>query len=182
MRLVDVPVGTKLNATVTTTSTSSTQRTVQSLTGKVWFAQGTTVILTLPDGKNRQYNVTNRDIKFKVDGRDATLIELRKGMTVSAEKIVEEPVVEVATNVAVTGSAPPAPVAKAEPTPAAPAPRPAPTPAPAAKQTPPPPPPPPPAEPAPAKLPKTGSPLPLIGLLGGLMTAAGLGLRQWRRR
>src|SRR6185369_6191586 len=125
-------VGTKLHATVSTTKTSVTDRTTTVGTGKVWFVSGNTVILTLPNNENRMYKVAE-SYRFIVDGQKATVHDLRKGMTVSAEKIVEEPRVEIATDTTVTGSAPPPPrpVVAAAPAPAAPAPTPAPTPAPA---------------------------------------------------
>jgi len=56
------------------------------------------------------------NIRFMVEGRPATVYELRKGMVVSAEKIVEEPDVEITTDTAVVGNAlAPAPVAPAPP-------------------------------------------------------------------
>jgi len=186
--LSDLKVGTKLHATVSTTKTSITDRTTTVGTGKVWFVSGNTVILTLPNNENRMYKVAP-DYKFIVDGQKAGVHDLRKGMTVSAEKIVEEPRVEIASNTTVTGSAPPPPRPVVAAAPAAepasssaaaparaPAPaRAAPAPAPAAAE---------PvstaaAAPAPA-LPKTGSPLPLIGLLGFLCTGASLAIRRTR--
>lgn len=177
--LSGIKPGTTLNATVTRTTTTETERTVQRLSGKVWFAQGTTVILTLPNGTNRQFNVKDPNIKFKVDGRDATVFDLRKGMNVSAEKIVEEPVMHVAQESRVTGTAPRVQTASA-PVPAKV--DPAPTPAPAPVKAAPAPTPQPAAAPEPARLPKTASPIPFIGMLGGAFLATGLGLRQLRLR
>lgn len=177
----DLKVGTTLTATYTTTTTPVTERTVTSGTGKVWHVQGNSVILTMPDGKNKMY-VVKPDYNFIVDGRKATVNELKKGMTVSAEKIVEAPLVEVAANTLVTGTGPKpkpaAPVVAQSPAPApTPAPVEAPAPAPvevaAAPQAAP-------AETAPS-LPQTGSPLPLVGMLGLLFTGAGVGLRLLRR-
>ena len=173
--------GTKLNATVTTTQTSVTDRTTTVGTGKVWYVAPPTVILTLPNGENRVYK-TKSDYKFTVEGREATVFELRKGMTVAAEKIVEEPRTELATNVVVTGTAPAASVAQA-PAPVKETPAAAPTPAPAkrAAAAPPATPAEPAATPAPATLPKTGGALPLIGLAGILLTAFSLSFRALRR-
>jgi LPXTG-motif cell wall-anchored protein len=146
------------------------------------------VILTLPDGTNKMYKATPQ-MKFDVNGQKATVFDLKKGMRITAEKIVEEPRTEITNNTLVTGTAPkPKPVEVA----AAPAPAPQPTPAAAPRAAAPPPaqvaaqtPAPTPArepEPAPsATLPKTGSPLPLVGLLGLLFTGAGIGLRRLRR-
>jgi len=171
----DLKVGTKLKATITTTTTSVTDRTTTVLTGRVWFVAGNTVILTLPNNENRQYKVKD-SYKFIVDGKQASVFDLRKGMTVNAEKIVEEPKTEIASNTVVTGQAPPpevvaeaAPAPAPEPAKAAPTPEPAPTPAP---------------EPAPApepQMPPTASPLPLIGMLGFLFTGASIALNKLRR-
>jgi LPXTG-motif cell wall-anchored protein len=168
-------VGTTLTATYTTTKTPVTERTVSNLTGRVWFVSGTTVILTLPDNTNKQYKARD-DMKFIVNGQPATVFDLKKGMTVSAEKIVEAPLVEIASNTAITGHAPKAkamaaqaaaPARESEPAPAAtPAAAPAPTQQAAA---------------LPAKLPKTGSQLPLAALVGLLCLGASFGLRILRR-
>jgi LPXTG-motif cell wall-anchored protein len=174
----DLKPGTKLKATVSTTTTSVTERTVQSVAGKVWFVAGPNVILTLASGENKQYKVKD-DVKFMVDGRPATVFELRKGMKVTAQKITEEPKTLVSSSTVVTGEAPaPVAVAKAAtpsaPTPApvpAPAPKAAPAPAPAAETA-----------AAPATLPKTGSPLPLIGLAGSILTALSLAAMARRRK
>jgi LPXTG-motif cell wall-anchored protein len=180
----DLKPGTRLHAQVTNTQTSVTDRTTTVGEGKVWYVAGPNVILTLPNGENRQYKVKD-DYRFMVDGKKATVFELRKGMVVKAEKIVETPRVELAQDVAVTGTAP---KPKAEVAAAAPAPTP--TPAPAmkrvAKAEPAPAPAPEPAAPAPepaatpTKLPKTGSPLPLMGLAGLGFAAASMLMRRFR--
>ena len=64
----DLKPGTKLTATITTTTTPVTVRTTTVGSGKVWYVAGTTVILTLPNGENRQYKVA-RDYKFTVNGQ-----------------------------------------------------------------------------------------------------------------
>ena len=131
----------------------------------MWYVSGKNVILTLPNGENKQYTVSD-DAKFNVNGNPATVYELRKGMTVSAEKIVEEPSVEIATDTKVVGQAPRAAASTGASTggsaKAASAGAPA-------------------SAPAPQKLPKTGSALPLVGLLGLLSVGASFGLRMFRR-
>ena len=103
----DLQPGTMLTATVKTTTTPVTVRTKSSLTGKVWYVAGPTVILTLPNGENKQYYVKDTDnIHFTIQGRPATVFDLRKGMTVSAEKIVESPSMEIASATMVVGHAP----------------------------------------------------------------------------
>jgi len=191
----DLKPGTKLTATVATTTTPVTDRTTTIGSGRVWWVAGNTVILTLPNGENRTYKVRD-DYKFVVDGQPATVSDLRKGMTIAAERIVEEPRTEIVSNTTVVGQAPPTPAPKAvvaQTPPPAPAPvreavqaRPAPAPAPAPVQTAQAPPPPAPVQvaqaapppPAPEQLPTTGSQLPLVGVLGLIVTIAGFGLRR----
>ncbi|HEY7098062.1 MAG TPA: hypothetical protein VH437_15155 [Terriglobales bacterium] len=161
----DLKPGMKLERTVTTTTTPKLITTVKSVTGKVWYVNPpSTVILTLEDGTNQQFKIPKGQ-KFNVDGQMVDAWGLKKGMTVAATKVVEEPITEVSVNKQLTGEMPPPPppdqpilIASA-----------APTPAPAA-----------PAAEAPAELPKTSSPLPLIGLLGLLSLASALGLKAFR--
>lgn len=161
----DLKPGMKLEHTVTTTSTERTITTVQSVTGKVWHVSPpNSVILTLEDGTNQSFKIPKGQ-KFSVDGQMKDAWGLKKGMKISATRVVEEPQTVVEQEKKLTGKMPP------------------------------PPPPPPadvpmlivvvmhpanPAEPAPAELPKTGTLLPLIGLLGALALAMGLGLRAAR--
>ena len=107
LRADQLAVGTRLKATVTETSTPVTDRTVQSLEGRVWYAAGPTVILTLPNGQNRQYTVAaDSPVKFTdADGKPITVFDLRKDMNVKAVKITEAQRTELASNVAVTGTA-----------------------------------------------------------------------------
>jgi LPXTG-motif cell wall-anchored protein len=163
----DLKPGMKLERTITVISTPKTVTTVQTVTGKVWhIVPPNSVILTLEDGTNQQFRIP-KDQKFKVDGRETDAWGLKKGMKVSATKIVEVPEVHVQREERVAGTMPPAPT----PPPAPPADEPiliaqaAPVPVPGA---------------APAELPKTGSILPLIGLLGclSLLSSAGLGIAR----
>jgi hypothetical protein len=170
----DLKPGMKLERTITTTATPRTVTTVRTISGKVWqVSPPNTVILTLPDNTNKQYRIP-KDQKFMIDGQEKTAFELRKGMNVSATVLVAVPETVIAEQRRTTGSAPPPP-----PTPpiqgallietSAPAPAPAPTQVAA-------------AEPAPAKLPKTASALPLMGLLGLLCSGLSLGMRMLRPR
>lgn len=166
----DVKVGMKLEKTITTTTTPKTITTVQTVTGKVWHVSPpSSVILTLDNNTNQQFKIPKGQ-KFNVNGQMVDAWGLKKGMIVSATKIVEEPVTVAEQQAKVTGSMPPPPPA---PAPDAPilvaAAEPAPLPAPAAAP-----------EAAPEKLPKTGSPVPLIGLLGCLALASSLGLKALR--
>lgn len=164
----DLKPGMKLQRTITTTTTPQMVTTVKSVTGTIWHVSPpNSVILTLEDGKNEQFKIPKGQ-KFTVDGQEMDAFGLRKGMRISATKVVEEPVTQVERTRQLTGTMPPPP-------PPPPADVPilvavvVPPPAPAAAA---------PAAPAPAELPKTGSPLPLIGLLGmlSLLSSIGLGL------
>jgi len=169
----DLKPGMKLERTITTTTTPRTVTTVRTVSGKVWQVSApNTVILTLADGTNKQYKIPKGQ-KFMIDGQEKTAFDLRKGMNVSATVVTAVPETVVAQQRKVTGSAPPPP-----PTPPAegallietPAPAPvAAAPAPSAP------------EPPPASLPKTGSVMPLIGLLGLLCSGLSIGLRMLRR-
>jgi hypothetical protein len=170
--------GTKLTATITTTTTPVTERTTTVGSGKVWYVSGNTVIVTLPNNENKQYKVAE-SYRFNVNGQKASVHDLRKGMIISAEKIVEEPKTEIASNTTVTGQAPPPPPpvqARTEPPPvmAQARPRPRSTPAPVAAPEPV-------ASPVPAELPKTASEVPLIGLLGLLSIGASFLVRMLRQ-
>jgi len=159
--------GTRLTATVTTTTTPVTVRTTTVGSGTVWYVMGKNVVLTMPDGQNRQYTVKD-ETRFTVNGNPATVNDLKRGMVVSAEKVVEEPMTEIATDTKVVGQAPaPRAAPKTEP-------------APAVAQAKPMAPPPEKTE-APATLPKTASPVPLIGLLGALFVLSSFGIQVLRR-
>jgi hypothetical protein len=163
----DLQPGMKLQRTITTTTTPQTITTVKTVTGKVWHVTPpSSVILSLEDGTNQQFKIPKGQ-KFTVDGQQVDAWGLKKGMVVNATKVVEEPLTVVGQQRQLTGSMPPPPpppppdvpilVAVAEPAPA---------PAPAAP---------------PAELPKTGSMLPLIGLLGSLSFLSSIGLKVIRK-
>jgi len=62
-------------------------------------------VLTLPNGQNHEYKVPDT-FQFMVEGKPATVKDLRQGMKVTATKIVEEPFTEISTQASVTGRAP----------------------------------------------------------------------------
>ncbi len=165
----DLKPGMKLQRTITTTTTPQTVTTVQSVTGKVWHVSPpSSVILTLEDGTNQSFKIP-KDQKFDIQGTMTDAWGLKKGMIVTATKVVEAPETVVAHERKLTGTMPappPAPpadvpilVAVAEPT-AAPT-------ASAEAST-------------PATLPKTASELPFVGLLGLLCAFASFGLKVLR--
>jgi hypothetical protein len=169
VNIKNAKVGMKLEKQTVKTTTPKTVTTVETVTGKVWHVNPpNSVILTLENGENQQFKIPSGQ-KFMVDGRQTDAWGLKKGMNVSAQRVVEVPSTVVAHQVSRTGIAPPPPPAPKQDVPiliavAAPAP------APAAE----------PAEAAPAKLPKTASNVPLIGLLGALFCAFALIARAIR--
>jgi hypothetical protein len=107
---VDIPLnkvkpGTVLTADVTISELPVVDRTVTTLKGTVWYSSPKTVILTLENGENRQYEVPD-DLKFNVDGQERSAMELRPGMKVTATKVVEQPHVEISQTSTVTGKSP----------------------------------------------------------------------------
>jgi LPXTG-motif cell wall-anchored protein len=167
----DLKPGMKLERTTVVTTTPKTITTTKSVTGTVWHVNPPrSVILTLEDGSNQSFNIPSGQ-KFNVDGQMVDAWGLKKGMKISATKVVEEPIMVSNQSRSVTGTMP-----QAE----APAPPPADVPILIAQEKAP-------VVPAsdtaaaPAKLPKTGTELPLIGLLGLLFSGAGLGLRLFRK-
>jgi LPXTG-motif cell wall-anchored protein len=166
----DLKPGMKLQRTITTTTTPQTVTTVQTVTGKVWHVTPpTSVILTLENGTNQSFKIPKGQ-KFDVNGQMVDAFGLKKGMVVNATKIVEVPETLVTQQRHVSGTMPtppPAPpadvpilIVKEEPTAA-----------PAAVET---------AAAPEKKLPKTGSDLPMVGLLGLLFISASLGVKLLR--
>ena len=104
--LHDLRPGTKLKATITTLTTPVTERTTTVGSGKVVHVKGDTVVLKLPNGEDRTYTV-QPSYQFEIEGKPATVKNLKKGMIVQANMITEDPKVEIARNTVVTGEAPP---------------------------------------------------------------------------
>jgi hypothetical protein len=150
-----------------TTTTPKTVTTIKTVSGKVWHvAPPNSVILTMANGKNQEFKIPKGQ-KFTVNGQETDAFGLRKGMTVDAQQVTEEPETVVAQQVKRTGVMPPPPPAPAPDVPilvlVARVAQPAPVEAAAAEP-----------EPAPTALPKTATNLPLIGLLGVLFCALSL--------
>jgi len=160
----DLKPGMKLQRTITTTATPKVITTVKSVTGTVWHASPPgSVILTMENGKNQQFKIPQGQ-KFNVDGQMVDAWGLQKGMRVSATKVVEIPETEVAQQRKLTGTLPPPP------------PPPADVPILVVEEV---------AAPvqvAQAALPKTASPLPLIGFLGMLSLLSAFGLKAFRSK
>jgi RNase P/RNase MRP subunit p29 len=167
----DLKPGMKLERTITTTTTPKTVTTVQTVTGTIsHVTPPNSVILRMEDGTTQKFNIP-KDQKFTVNGQQTDAWGLKKGMKISATKVVEEPQTVVEHDRQVTGTMPPPPtppapdqpilIAMVSPVPSAP-------------------PPPVPAQAREPALPKTGSLLPFVGLLGALALASGVGLRAAR--
>ncbi len=110
----DLKPGMKLERTITTVTIPRTVTKVESVTGKVWQVLPPSIVtLTLEDGTNQQFNIPKGQ-KFIVNGREVDASGLKKGMKISATRIVETPVTTETQLKKVTGtmpSPPPAPPA-----------------------------------------------------------------------
>ena len=93
-----------LTAHVTTTQTPLIKRTTTVTEGTVFWASPTSIIVTHANGENKQYEPSG--FKFQVGEQNLSATELRPGMTLTATKVVEEPVNVIATDAVVTGVAP----------------------------------------------------------------------------
>jgi LPXTG-motif cell wall-anchored protein len=167
----DLKPGMKVSATVTTTTTTTPVTVTTINKGKVRAVSGTNIIVEGPNGIRRFSNADaeKRGAKIERNGQQISLSELRPGDVFTAVFVTDAPpkVVSEREAKAMASAAPKPTAAPALAVAAAPAPAPAAVPAPA---------------PAPAKkLPKTASQVPLVGLMGALSIAAGLGLSLLRR-
>jgi LPXTG-motif cell wall-anchored protein len=161
--------GTNLTAQITTMTRPTLVTSTRTIDGMVWYVNPpNTVILTLPDGTNKQYKVP-RGQMFMIDGKEQSVFHLKKGMNVSAQVVTEEPFTEATQKETVTGEAQPplsvpnnVSVLLVEKNSSPPA---------AAAAAP---------EAAPTMLPKTGSEWPLFGLIGLGGLGAGMLMRRLR--
>ena len=155
--------------TVTSISKPIIVKTVTIDHGTVWHASGENVTIRDKNNKLNRYRIPSW-ATVKIEGIDQSVFNLRKGMLITATIITEEPVeiVEQETRTTVRHPVQPAKPAVAE----APTPAPEPEAQPAQEPA---------AQPPARELPKTASPLPLIGLLGFLSLAASFGFRMLRK-
>jgi hypothetical protein len=100
----DLREGTVLTATVTTTTQPITVRTTDSVEGRVAWVNGNYLVLTLKNGQNKEFKVPE-SFRFNVGGKPASVHDLKKGMDVSASKIVEEPRTDISEKTVITGKA-----------------------------------------------------------------------------
>lgn len=102
----DLKPGMKLQRTIITTETPMIVTTIETVTGKVWHVNPPrSVILTLENNTNQEFKIP-KDQKFNVDGQMVDAFALRKGMKVTATKIVEVPTVVLAQEQSVVGTEP----------------------------------------------------------------------------
>jgi len=104
-RLSELTPGTVLTATALTTNQPVTVRTTTVTNGTVLWVQGNYVVLTLENGQTREYTVPE-SFTFTSGGKPATVKDLRKGMKVSATKIVAEPTSQISKEIVITGKSP----------------------------------------------------------------------------
>ncbi len=129
---------------------------IKDINGTVLKKVGRTVVIRNDDtGEIKSYTKIPDDVEIYIDNKLATMDDLKEGMKLHALqfKNVYPPSVVTIEQVEAIKPAP------------APKPKPVPAPAPA-------------PEPEP-EMPKTASPLPMIGLLGFLMLAAGVAMRRF---
>lgn len=183
--LDDLQPGTEINAKITTTKTPHVVKTTEVKNGEVMKVIGNNTVWFKENGVIKSYQVTP-NFTLLVDGKKTEVHDLRPGDKLTAEIVYTAEHTVTTREVHVSGKAPAKPAYKAAAKPkaeAAPAPK-AETAkaeaAPAGEAAP--------AEPAKTahhhhkgKLPTTGSPLPLLGLLGALFLAAGLVARRAAR-
>ena len=111
----DLRPGMKLQRTIITTTTPQTVTTIQTVTGKVWHVTPPlSVILTLENGTNQSFKIP-KDQKFNVNGEMVDAFGLRKGMVVTATKIVEVPLSVTSQEKSVSGTMPTPPRASQVP-------------------------------------------------------------------
>lgn len=166
--------GMKLQRTKVTSTTPQIVTTIQTISGKVWHVNPPVyVILTLENGENQGFKIPDGQ-KFMVDGQETDAWGLKKGMKVTATKIMETPVTTVTEHTQVTGTFPASGtvlIAKGAPTPAKGGAGSSAAGTTTAGGT----------TADSSQLPKTATGLPLVGILGLLLISTSLGMALLRR-
>src|SRR5271154_1326084 len=101
--------GMKLERQTITTTVPKMITTVKTVTGTVWYVNPpNSVILTMDNGKNQKFKIPKGQ-KFTVNGQETDAFGLRKGMSINAQQVIEEPETQVMMEVKRTGTMPPPP-------------------------------------------------------------------------
>jgi hypothetical protein len=157
--------GMRLTAIVKTTQKVVTMTATEVRSGQIVHTQGGAVVVRRDDGELKKF--TTKSLKesgavVTKDGKPIDLMTLRVGDRISATFVSEQPPTTITEQElrVFAANAPAPPQAQPRPKPAV------------VAQV---------REPRPAALPKTASPLPLVGGLGLLLVATGLGLTALRR-
>jgi hypothetical protein len=156
--------GTKLMQELHTVTTPQEVTTLRTVKGKVFKVSGPHLILRFPDNTTKSYTVPD-GIVFHINGEDKTVFDLREGMEIDASVTTVAPQHVVSQHTVVTGEAPKASAVAFEGPLLLEAPTRLSMPPLVASAEP----------PAATELPKTASPVPLMGLLG-LVSVTGYGL------
>lgn len=105
--IYDVKAGMTLERTTTITTTPKLVKTVQTVKGRIWTVlPPSSVILTLDDGSNQRFEIPKGQ-KFNVEGKVVDTLGLKRGMFITATKIIEFTATEVEQQRKLTGSLPP---------------------------------------------------------------------------
>jgi hypothetical protein len=152
--------GTKITQELHTVTTPQEVTTLRTVKGKVWQINPPHLILDFGNGNAKSYTVPD-GIVFHMNGEDKTVFDLRKGMNIDATVLTTMPQNVVARHHEITGQAPETKIAFEGPLLLESSKRQPLAPTIAAVEP-----------PSKLELPKTASPIPLMGLLGFLSLAA----------
>jgi cell division septation protein DedD len=164
----DLKPGMLLTDTITTTIKPMLLTRVDVTGGTIFHVNGERITIRDANFKLHTYRIPSWS-KVMIEGEPMSIYDLRAGMPIQATILTEEPISVAERSTRTTVTPAPEPAAKAEP----PATEAQPVEEEAAPQPEP--------QPAPTELPKTASPIPLIGLLGLLSLAASFGLKAARK-
>ena len=103
--LTQLKLGTMLTAALTKTETPLVKRTTTVTKGKLIWASPKTIIVTLENGENKQYDVP-AGFKFTVEGKQLGTDELRPGMILTGTNVTEEPITLITEETVVFGTEP----------------------------------------------------------------------------
>jgi hypothetical protein len=156
--VADLKPGMKVSATINEQTTTRDVTTTKVVSGQVVQVAPGGIVVKDSKGQLKSYgskDVQGRDVTIVKDGKEIPLSALKLGDKLNATIVTTYPP-QVVTKRSVTASVTPAPQAEASPPTAV-------------------------ASAEPATLPKTASPLPLLGLLAGIALATALLLRGFER-